>query len=106
MSPEQRVMLSLLRDGKLPPLALPKPAKPASAWSIRMAKAERWKAIRNAHTALSKLPQSRSPDEVQSLVWKRMKALQRKGMTMREISVEVKASYEWVVDELYTRSLW
>ncbi len=106
MMPEERVAKSLIRDGKLPPLAFPKPAKPPSAWSIRMEKAERWKAIRNARTAVSRLSKVRSADEVQSLVWNRMKDLQRKGMTLREISVGVKAPYEWVVNELYTNNTW
>jgi hypothetical protein len=55
MSPEQRVMLSLLRDGKQPPAVIPEPRKAPSEWRIRMDKQEAWRELRSKRAKLADL---------------------------------------------------
>jgi hypothetical protein len=97
MSPEQRVALSLLRDGKQPPAVIPEPRKAPSAWRIRMDKQEAWRVLRaiKALQADLKLP-----------LYTRMKNRQRQGMTLREIADDLGIEREEVVQQLFTDNTW
>jgi hypothetical protein len=97
MSPEQRVMWSLLRDGKQPPAVIPEPRKAPSEWRIRMDKQEAWREIRAKRAKLAdlKLP-----------LYTRMKNRQRQGMTLREIADDLGCDRELVIGELYTYNTW
>jgi hypothetical protein len=97
MSPEQRVMWSLLRDGKRPPAVIPEPRKAPSEWRIRMDKQEAWRELRSRRAKLAdlKLP-----------LYTRMRNRQRQGMTLREIADDLGIEREEVVQQLFTDNTW